>query len=73
MNNYNFYKQEGSQYIFKNQPVFITVLCIIFLIVAGLIFNSVRIGSYVIFAVVALIVLNFFTKKFIIDTFWVAR
>lgn len=67
MNNYNFYKQEGNQYIFKNQPVFITVLCIIFLIVAGLIFNSVRIGSYVIFAVVALIVLNFFTKKFIID------
>lgn len=67
MNNYKFYKQEGNQYIFKNQPVFITVLCIIFLIVAGLLFNSVRILSYVIIAVVALILVNFFTKKFIID------
>lgn len=67
MNNYKFYKQEGNQYIFKNQPVFITVLCIIFLIVAGLLFNSVRILSYVIIAVVLLILVNFFTKKFIID------
>ncbi|MGN7709394.1 hypothetical protein [Chryseobacterium sp. 22543] len=67
MNNYKFYKQEGNQYIFKNQPVFITVLCIIFLIVAGLLFNSVRTLSYVIIAVVALILINFFTKKFIID------
>ncbi|TZF94170.1 hypothetical protein FW781_16220 [Chryseobacterium panacisoli] len=67
MNNYKFYKQEGNQYIFKNQPVFVTVLCIIFLIVAGLLFNSVRILSYVIIAVVALILVNFFTKKFIID------
>ncbi|MFS4430620.1 hypothetical protein [Chryseobacterium sp. S90] len=67
MNNYKFYKQEGNQYIFKNQPVFITVLCIIFLIVAGLLFNSVRTLSYVIIAVVALILVNFFTKKFIID------
>jgi len=67
MNNYKFYKQEGNQYIFKNQPVFITVLCILFLIVAGLIFNSVRTGSYIIIAVVILILINFFTKKFIID------
>ncbi|KAA2217773.1 hypothetical protein [Chryseobacterium sediminis] len=67
MNNYKFYKQEGNQYIFKNQPVFITVLCIIFLVVAGLLFNSVRTLSYVIIAVVALILVNFFTKKFIID------
>ncbi|MDR3025761.1 hypothetical protein [Chryseobacterium sp.] len=67
MNNYKFYKQEGNQYVFKNQPVFITVLCIIFLIVAGLLFNSVRTLSYVIIAVVALILVNFFTKKFIID------
>ncbi|MBP1165604.1 MULTISPECIES: hypothetical protein [unclassified Chryseobacterium] len=67
MNNYQFYKQEGNQYIFKNQPVFITVLCIIFLIIAGLIFNSARTVSYVIIAVVALIMINFFTKKFIID------
>ncbi|WP_223601183.1 hypothetical protein [Chryseobacterium sp. GVT01B] len=67
MNNYKFYKQEGNQYIFKNQPVFVSVLCIIFLIVAGLLFNSVRTLSYVIIAVVALILVNFFTKKFIID------
>ncbi|MBB6332831.1 phosphatidylserine synthase [Chryseobacterium sediminis] len=67
MNNYKFYKQEGNQYIFKNQPVFITVLCIIFLVVAGLLFNSVRTLSYVIIAVVTLILINFFTKKFIID------
>ncbi|TXI99956.1 hypothetical protein [Chryseobacterium sp. WX] len=67
MNNYQFYKQEGNQYIFRNQPVFIAVLCIIFLVIAGLIFNSIRTGSYIIMAVVALIVVNFFTKKFIID------
>ncbi|SMO87873.1 hypothetical protein SAMN06265171_11027 [Chryseobacterium rhizoplanae] len=67
MNNYKFYKQEGNQYIFKNQPVFVSVLCIIFLIVAALLFNSVRTLSYVIIAVVALILVNFFTKKFIID------
>jgi len=67
MNNYKFYKQEGNQYIFKNQPVFVSVLCIIFLIVAVLLFNSVRTLSYVIIAVVALILVNFFTKKFIID------
>lgn len=67
MNNYKFYKREGNQYIFKNQPVFVTVLCIIFLVLAGFIFNSVRVGSYIITAVVALIAVNFFTKKFIID------
>ncbi|WP_426477331.1 hypothetical protein ACP3T3_19140 [Chryseobacterium sp. CBSDS_008] len=67
MNNYQFYKQEGNQYIFKNQPVFITVLCIIFLIIAGLIFNNARTVSYIIIAVAALIMINFFTKKFIID------
>lgn len=67
MNNYQFYKQEGNQYIFKNQPVFVSVLCIIFLIVAALLFNSVRTFSYVIIAVVVLIMINFFTKKLIID------
>ncbi|MGG1923939.1 hypothetical protein [Chryseobacterium cucumeris] len=67
MNNYQFYKQEGNQYIFKNQPVFVSVLCIIFLIVAALLFNSLRTFSYVIIATVVLIMINFFTKKFIID------
>lgn len=67
MNSYKFYKQEGNQYIFKNQPVFVTVLCLFFLIIAGLIFNNARTFSLIIIAVVALIVINFFTKKFIID------
>lgn len=67
MNSYQFYKQEGNQYVFRNQPVFITVLCLIFLIIAGLIFNTARTFSFIIIAVVALIIINFFTKKFIID------
>ncbi|WP_160139230.1 hypothetical protein [Chryseobacterium sp. c4a] len=67
MNSYQFYKQEGNQYIFKNQPVFVTVLCLIFLIIAGVIFNNARTVSLIIIAVVALIVINFFTKKLIID------
>lgn len=67
MNSYKFYKQEGNQYIFKNQPVFVTILCLFFLIIAGFIFNNARIISLIIIAVVVLIVINFFTKKFIID------
>ncbi|UKB84905.1 hypothetical protein LF887_04545 [Chryseobacterium sp. MEBOG06] len=67
MNNYNFYKKEGSQYIFKNQPVFVAVLSLFFLVVAGFTFNSVRIMSLILIALVVLIVINFFTKKFIID------
>lgn len=67
MNSYQFYKQEGNQYIFKNQPVFITILCLIFLVIAGLIFNSARTVSLIMIAVVVLIIINFFTKKFIID------
>ncbi|WP_347217991.1 hypothetical protein [Chryseobacterium sp.] len=67
MNSYKFYKQEGNQYIFKNQPVFITILCLFFLIIAGFIFNSARTVSLIMIAVVVLIVINFFTKKFIID------
>ncbi|RXM50282.1 MULTISPECIES: hypothetical protein [unclassified Chryseobacterium] len=67
MNSYKFYKQEGNQYIFKNQPVFITILCLIFLVIAGLIFNNARTVSLIMIAVVVLIIINFFTKKFIID------
>ncbi|OCA71896.1 hypothetical protein BBH99_13350 [Chryseobacterium contaminans] len=67
MNSYQFYKQEGNQYIFKNQPVFITILCLILLVIAGLIFNNARTVSLIMIAVVVLIVINFFTKKFIID------
>lgn len=67
MNSYKFYKQEGNQYIFKNQPVFITVLSIFLLVIAVLIFNNARTFSYVIIAAIALIMINFFTKKFIID------
>lgn len=67
MNSYQFYKKEGNQYIFKNQPVFVTVLSILLLAFAIFIFNSVRILSLIIIATVVLIVINFFTKKFIID------
>lgn len=67
MNSYQFYKQEGNQYIFKNQPVFITILCLFLLIIAGFIFNNARTVSLIIIAVVVLIVINFFTKKLIID------
>ncbi|MCS4304971.1 MULTISPECIES: hypothetical protein [unclassified Chryseobacterium] len=67
MNSYKFYKQEGNQYIFKNQPVFVSVLCLFFLIIAGWIFKDVRILSLILIALVVLIAINFFTKKFIID------
>ncbi|SDJ65601.1 hypothetical protein [Chryseobacterium jejuense] len=67
MNSYKFYKQEGNQYIFKNQPVFVSVLCLFFLIIAGLVFKDVRILSLVLIALVVLIAINFFTKKFVID------
>ncbi|AZA92518.1 Uncharacterised protein [Chryseobacterium nakagawai] len=67
MNSYKFYKQEGNQYIFKNQPVFVSVLCLFFLIIAGLIFKDVRTLSLILIALVILIAINFFTKKFVID------
>ena len=67
MNSYQFYKREGNQYTFKNQPVFIAILSVILLAVAVLIFNNVRILSYIIIATVGLITVNFFTKKFVID------
>ncbi|MBP2619365.1 hypothetical protein [Chryseobacterium jejuense] len=67
MNSYKFYKQEGNQYIFKNQPVFVSVLCLFFLIIAGLVFKDVRILSLILIALVVLIAINFFTKKLIID------
>lgn len=67
MSSYKFYRQDGNRYIFKNQPAFITILCLFLLVIAGLIFNSARTVSLIITAVVVLIVINFFTKKFIID------
>ncbi|MEG0928541.1 hypothetical protein [Chryseobacterium sp.] len=67
MSSYQFYKKDGNKYIFKNQPVFITVLSILLLAFAVFIFNNVRILSLIIMATVVLIIINFFTKKFIID------
>ncbi|AZA79448.1 hypothetical protein EG347_19045 [Chryseobacterium sp. G0186] len=67
MNSYQFYKKDGNKYIFKNQPVFITVLSVLILALAIFIFNNVRILSLIIIAMVVLIIINFFTKKFIID------
>ncbi|MFP3833413.1 hypothetical protein [Chryseobacterium sp. SIMBA_028] len=67
MNSYKFYKKDGNQYIFKNQPVFVTVLSVLMLAFAVFIFNNVRILSLIVIATVVLIIINFFTKKFIID------
>ncbi|MGU3373518.1 hypothetical protein [Chryseobacterium sp. M5A1_1a] len=67
MNSYKFYKKDGNQYIFKNQPVFVAVLSVLLLAFAVFIFNNVRILSLIIIATVVLIIINFFTKKFIID------
>nr|WP_315031264.1 hypothetical protein [uncultured Chryseobacterium sp.] len=67
MNTLKFYKKEGNLYTFKNQPVFISVLSAFFLVVAVLTFNSVRPLSLILIAVVVLIMINFFAKKFVID------
>lgn len=67
MNSYKFYKREGNQYIFKNQPLFTIILSIFLLVIAALIFNNARTFSLIIIAVVGLIMINFFTKKLIID------
>ncbi|AZA82491.1 hypothetical protein C1637_08150 [Chryseobacterium lactis] len=67
MNTLNFYKKDGNLYIFKNQPVFISILSLFFIVIAILTFKDVRILSFVLIALVVLIVINFFAKKFIID------
>ena len=68
MNTLKFYKKDGNLYTFKNQPVFISILTIVFL--AGAVFVY-RLGITWLFfsllAVAVLIIANFFAKKLIID------
>jgi len=68
MNTYQFYKQEGNLFIFKNQPIFSVVLATLILIAAGLSYkyNFPLLGLFlIVFA--GLIIANFFAKKFVID------
>ncbi|PWN63566.1 hypothetical protein C1631_021540 [Chryseobacterium phosphatilyticum] len=67
MNTLSFYKKDGNLYVFKNQPVFIAILSIIFLAIAVWTFSSIKLLSLALIALVVLIVINFFAKKFIID------
>jgi len=68
MNTYQFYKKEGTLFIFKNQPIFSSVLAILIFIAAGLAYkyNFPLLGLFLI-VVVGLIIANFFAKKFVID------
>ncbi|MEI3791423.1 MULTISPECIES: hypothetical protein [unclassified Chryseobacterium] len=68
MNTYQFYKKEGNLFIFKNQPIFSSVLAILIFIAAGFAYkyNFPLLGLFLI-VVVGLIVANFFVKKFVID------
>ncbi|WP_185286619.1 hypothetical protein [Chryseobacterium indologenes] len=67
MNTLEFYKKDGNVYVFKNQPVFMTVVSIFFLAVGIITFNSIRVLSLPMFLVVVFIIINFFAKKFVID------
>lgn len=68
MNTLKYYKKEGNQYTFKNQPVFVFIVAIFFIATAILFYRiDIKWLSYVMIAVVVLIAINFFTKKFIID------
>lgn len=68
MNTYQFYKEEGGLFIFKNQPIFSSVLVILIGIAAGLAYkyNFPLLGLFFI-VVAGLIIANFFAKKFVID------
>ncbi|PUB26670.1 hypothetical protein C8J95_11022 [Elizabethkingia sp. YR214] len=64
---YKFYKKEGNRYIFKNQPVLMFIGALLFFIIAGMSYNFSAILGLAIAAVAVFIIINFFTKKFIID------
>ncbi|HFK5586469.1 TPA: hypothetical protein ACGZ92_002684 [Elizabethkingia anophelis] len=65
---YRFYKKEGHRYTFKNQPVLMFILALFVFIIAGMSYNVSAILGLTIAAVAVIIIINFFTKKFIIDT-----
>ncbi|WP_260264090.1 hypothetical protein [Elizabethkingia ursingii] len=64
---YKFYKKKGNRYIFKNQPVLMFIGALLFFIIAGMSYNFSAILGLAIAAVAVFIIINFFTKKFIID------
>jgi len=68
MKTYQFYKEEGNLFIFKNQPIFSSVLAIIMLVIAGASYkyNFPLMGWFLV-ALAILIIANFFAKKFVID------
>jgi len=68
MKTYQFYKGEGNLFIFKNQPIFSSVLAIIMLVIAGVCYkyNFPLMGWFLV-ALAILIIANFFAKKFVID------
>ncbi|WP_153398421.1 hypothetical protein [Chryseobacterium vaccae] len=68
MNTYKHYKKDGNLYIFKNQPVFITILTVLIFAAAVMIYRlNMPLFALFLAAVGILIIVNFFTKKFIID------
>ena len=68
MNTYQFYKQEGNLFIFKNQPIFSVVLATLILIAAGLSYKySFPLLGLFLIVFAGLIIANFFAKKFVID------
>lgn len=68
MNTYQFYKKEGNLFIFKNQPMFSSIIVILLFIVAGISYknNFPLLGLFFI-AFGGLIIANFFAKKFVVD------
>ncbi|WP_051884543.1 hypothetical protein [Chryseobacterium luteum] len=68
MNIYQFYKKDGNLFIFKNQPVFLSVLVILLFIAAGLAYKyNFPLFALFLIAFGGLIIANFFAKKFVID------
>ena len=68
MNTYTYYKQDGNLYIFRNQPVFITILTVLMFAAAVMVYRL-EMPLFALFLAAAgiLIIINFFTKKLIID------
>ncbi|KMQ58476.1 hypothetical protein ACM46_22520 [Chryseobacterium angstadtii] len=69
MKNYQFYRKDGTLFIFKNQPVFIFILAILMFIAAGMVYKiRLPLLGVVLIAFGVLIIVNFFAKKLVIDT-----
>lgn len=69
MNILQHYKKEGSLYIFKNQPVFVSILVLFFLVIIVMAYKWNLVWLSVgLLVLVVMMIINFFAKKFIIDT-----